>query len=205
MMWKLLGSYLLIASLISTCYSTTTYPPALYTTNGHYYQIVVPTSPQNFADASTYAGSQSILNAQGYLVTIADANEQAFVQNLLTSGTVTSGASWTGAKKSGTNWYWYALSRISASFYSSSYRTCLTASYCNWAVNEPSTTTGTYNLQIPFTTASDPTAGQWFAHAATDLSSAYIIEYDQPTCPSGQTLNPVARTCNLRSVGMEHL
>lgn len=184
--------------LFGCCYSVFVSQPAFYATNSHWYQIIIPDSPVTYAQAVQDVNSRYLVNSLAYLVTVNDAGESQFLNNTYfkqptyAAGLANPVTSWTGGVKiiSSGLWFWYALNRMSASFWDTTKKTCNNGLYCNWATGEPSTA-GTNNCSQVFFTG---VPGTWRAVACNSVAPLYVIEYDPPSgkCPAGftYTTNP---------------
>lgn len=146
-----LGAFTLAAALSSAA-------PVLYAANGHYYDFVSGYMDANSAMAA--AASSTHLGATGYLATVTDAGENAFLQ---TTFGANGADGWIGYVQSnnndepGGNWAWIT-GEVSA--------------YTNWSGGEPNNAGGEDNAHMY-------SNGTWNDLAAnnTYTVNGYYVEY----------------------------
>jgi lectin-like protein/PEP-CTERM motif-containing protein len=85
--------------------------PVQWSVNGHYYEVVNPTSGMTWPAAKALAESSQYLGANGHLATITSAAENSFVQSILPAGVSTFGYYLGGSQLPGSvepdqGWVW---------------------------------------------------------------------------------------------------
>jgi hypothetical protein len=187
-------SVLVVLSLLPSLLIADTLP-VKYSGNNHWYQLITPNTPVTKTQAQNDANSKWLLDKQGYLVTITDVYEANFLNTMFFNTNMNTTAfpvSWTGARKTQMQWYWYALNRVSQAFWGFKPQTCIAGQFCNWAY-----TGGPEECQVAEFFTGSNTPGKWKPwDCDTGLASFYIVEYDAPSatapCPKGyqQTQTP---------------
>jgi len=129
--------FLVSLCLIGYSYSDFIGQPVYYSTNGHWYQLIIPDAPLTWSQANQTASSYYLVDKLGYLVTVNDVSESTWLRSTFFTKSYDSSKPhrtiWTGAKKTVASglWYWYALGRVSVYFYDSSKSSCNPGQYCN--------------------------------------------------------------------------
>ena len=82
---------LMVCTVASFTASAIPIPPTVWGGNGHYYEVVNPTTGVTWQQAKLLAESSSFLGVNGHLATITSAAENNFVQSILPPGAVTYG------------------------------------------------------------------------------------------------------------------
>jgi hypothetical protein len=137
--------------------------PTQYLGTGNWYEVIFTTISWTAAKASAQASSH--LGAQGYLVTITSAGEQAFLNTLNPNNAQL----WIGASDRITegNWIWDDGPEAGQSAF---------APYSNWNPGEPNNAGG-----------EDYAVGWWSGDRWNDLPniarSGYVVEYSPATIP----------------------
>lgn len=151
--------------------------PILNPGNGHYYDLIGTeatwTTALAAADASTYAA------LDGYLVTITDAVEQAFLDS--TYSGIRFWIAGSDAAVEGT-WRWMAGPETGIAFWQSGVGTL---TYANWNSGEPNNS-GIENYAV------DHYEGNWNDYCST-CTTNYVVEYSAVEVP-GQVPEPASLT-----------
>jgi hypothetical protein len=144
-----------------------------YSVNSHYYEFVASTSIR-WDTAKTEAEGRHLYGLHGYLVTITDAGEQAFVQTKLAGST-----GWMGASDAAVEneWRWVTGPEVNTLFSNGgvSGGGHTNVLYDNWDANEPNNQGGTedYAHFLP----AGLSAGEWNDYAIDTSVAGYVVEY----------------------------
>lgn len=98
--------------------------PTQYTANGHYYEVVISTESTNWDQARTKAQESSYSGFNGYLATITNEAENAFVLSLISQDESNWTNYWIGASQQPGegDWGWVTNEAFA---------------YTNWSIYEP--------------------------------------------------------------------
>jgi hypothetical protein len=151
---------------------------AYYPTNGHYYEVVTPTSSIGWVSAKAAAEARTFNGLTGYLATITSAAENEFIAGKLTND------GWMGASDTTTEgtWKWMTGPESGTTFWNGAASGSAPAGqYANWTSGEP-------NNSSHAGCSDGEDYGQFYrvtakwndlpcASSAAGLLSSYIVEY----------------------------
>ncbi|WP_440112433.1 S-layer homology domain-containing protein [Paenibacillus sp. QZ-Y1] len=154
-----------------------------YDANGHFYKYINKGSNISWTDAKNEAAADDYFGREGYLVTITDAQENAFVKEK------TEGVGWIGAQdierknggaKVNGDWRWVTGPEgledngNGLKFYQG-YLGGTKIGYANWAASEPNDYSGLEYVAHIFGPGAN--AGQWNDYPLSNNVVGYVIEY----------------------------